>query len=160
MKFLKFAGKNVQSHFLSLEFCQVNHLQEFKTFCWPPKIVKLKKRQKFQKLKKHFTNFNKILLKIVILLSSEPLECPIHYPVSLFQALYSFTGSWRSINLKNEKKNQILLKFCNNSWHLKVENHSVVPINHAVTYYQTLKEVAWLLRQKKHSRQIARKQPR
>ena len=57
----------------SLEFCHVTHLQKLKKFRWPVNIVKLRNRQKITNLKT-IANFNKILLKFVILVSFEPFQ--------------------------------------------------------------------------------------
>ena len=41
------------------------------------------------------------------------------------------------------------LKNCLNSSYKTLEEHSITSINNAVTYYQTLEEVPWLLRLEK-----------
>ena len=64
-KFPYFAMKKVQNHFLSMEFCQVTHLQDIRKFRSPVMIVNLKKRKKHSKIFKTIANFNKILIKIV-----------------------------------------------------------------------------------------------
>ena len=72
-KFPHFAVKKIQHHFLSLEFTEVTHLQNLRKFCWLAMIVKLKKGQKNSKIKS--TNkFYQILLKFVIILTSEPIH--------------------------------------------------------------------------------------
>ena len=69
---------------------------------WPVMIVKLRKGQKHSKILKTIANFNKMLLKFKTLKFSKPFHCLKSYPVSLFQALISFTGSKTSINLEHE----------------------------------------------------------
>ena len=76
-------------------------------------------------------------------------------PVSLFQALSSFTGSSRSINRENDNKFQKMKKiklYQNSAKILGIKKLITIPLpssNHAVSYYQIQKELAWPRRQKK-----------
>ena len=91
--------KNFVSGFLSCN-------PKLKKLRWPVRIVKLRKEQKYSKILKTIANFMKILLKFVILLSSEHHSIvPRDYPGYYFQALSSFNGSKRSIHLEHDKKN-------------------------------------------------------
>ena len=61
---------------------------------WPEIIVKLRKGQKYSKnFLITIANVNKNLQIFKIIISSKPFHRLKDYPVSLFQALNSFTGS-------------------------------------------------------------------
>ena len=61
---------------------------------WPLMIVKLRKGQKYSKILKTIANFNKNLAKTQdIKIFRNHFIVSRDYPVSLFQALNSFTGS-------------------------------------------------------------------
>ena len=61
--------ENVQKHFFVSGYLSCN--PRLKKLRWPVRIVKLRKGQKYSKILKTIANFMKILLKFVILLSSE-----------------------------------------------------------------------------------------
>ena len=89
---------------------------QLKKFRGPVLIVKLTKGQKYSNILKYIANFNKILQKFVYKYLQNHFIVSRDYPVSLFQALNSFTGSLGSINLeqydfsKNWKKINFIKK--------------------------------------------------
>ena len=46
--FQRRSKKKVQKHFVSLEFCQVNHLQDIKNFGWPVMVINSQNLAKIQ----------------------------------------------------------------------------------------------------------------
>ena len=83
---------------------------------WPVMIVKLRKGQKFYK---QFQNLSKSCKKICDIYIFRTISLSNDYPVSLFQALNSFTSSYRSIKLNKiifrEIEKKISSKNCK-SW--------------------------------------------
>ena len=109
--------KNCSKTFFDSGLLSCNHSARLKKLRWPVMIVKLRKAQKHSKISKTTANFNKILLKFVILLSSEHHSIfSRDYAVSLFQDLNSFAGPRRSIHLEHDNFsktfNWILSKNC------------------------------------------------
>ena len=104
-KFPHFAVKSTFKNIFVSGFFSCNPSARLQKLRWPVMIIKLRKGQKYSNIFRTIANFDKILQKVVIKISSEHHSIVSrYYPVCLFPALNSFTGSKRSIHLEHDNK--------------------------------------------------------